>query len=221
MLAQAAFERLVVLRFGFKLTLESDSHRTLFDTIGFKTLIKPSKEGLIRHLVRIKEVISQHKHKPQQKLSQKLNPIIRGWSNYYAPGASSASFSKADYLIYPKLEQWAKHRHPIKPVNGSTINTGTIGNNHWTFATSTGTILCHHTQIPIVRHIKVKDRKSQFDGDWSYWASRLGRYPGMGKTKAMLFKRQKGKCSGCELYFKEGELLEVDHIIPKRKGWEG
>ncbi len=31
-------------------------------------------------------------------------------------------------------------------------------------------------------------------------------------------QRQKGKCNHCGLYFKDGDVLEVDHIVPKSKG---
>ena len=35
---------------------------------------------------------------------------------------------------------------------------------------------------------------------------------------AYLLKSQKGKCALCGLYLKDGDLLEVDHLIPKSLG---
>ena len=35
---------------------------------------------------------------------------------------------------------------------------------------------------------------------------------------ATLLKKQKGICAQCGLYFKDGDLLEVDHIKPRRNG---
>ena len=35
---------------------------------------------------------------------------------------------------------------------------------------------------------------------------------------AALLKRQKGKCSYCGLYFRENDVMEVDHIVPKSNG---
>ena len=40
----------------------------------------------------------------------------------------------------------------------------------------------------------------------------------MPSQKASLLKKQKGKCNYCGLYFKDGDLLEKDHIIPKSRG---
>jgi 5-methylcytosine-specific restriction endonuclease McrA len=35
---------------------------------------------------------------------------------------------------------------------------------------------------------------------------------------AKLLKTQKGKCTHCGLFFREEDVLEVDHIIPESKG---
>ncbi len=36
--------------------------------------------------------------------------------------------------------------------------------------------------------------------------------------KSRLLKSQKGKCNSCGLTFRQDDVLEVDHIIPKSKG---
>jgi len=51
-----------------------------------------------------------------------------------------------------------------------------------------------------------------------YWSSRMGKHPEMPKRTASLLKKQKGKCAHCELFFRDGDLLEVDHIVPHLKG---
>ncbi|MCA1904202.1 MAG: HNH endonuclease [Cyanobacteria bacterium KgW148] len=40
----------------------------------------------------------------------------------------------------------------------------------------------------------------------------------MPKTRATLLKRQKGKCAHCNLFFKENDVIELDHIQPTSKG---
>ncbi|WP_257237103.1 HNH endonuclease [Nostoc sp. 'Peltigera malacea cyanobiont' DB3992] len=35
---------------------------------------------------------------------------------------------------------------------------------------------------------------------------------------ATLLKKQKGKCTHCGLFFRENDVMEVDHKIPKSKG---
>jgi RNA-directed DNA polymerase len=72
--------------------------------------------------------------------------------------------------------------------------------------------------MPIKRHTKVQNGRSPYDGDWIYWATRRGEHPETTKAIGSLLKRQQGKCVWCELYFKDGDLLEMDHIIPKSLG---
>ena len=78
--------------------------------LGFNTLITPSKAKIKTHLVKIAEVIETHKTAPQAALISKLNPIIRGWSNYYSTVVSKETFSKVDALTYDKLRAWARKR---------------------------------------------------------------------------------------------------------------
>ena len=46
----------------------------------------------------------------------------------------------------------------------------------------------------------------------------MGKHPEMPTEKAVLLKRQKGRCAYCGLHFRDGDLLETDHITPKFKG---
>ena len=93
-----------------------------------------------------------------------------------------------------------------------------ISSGKWNFAVNERLALIKHASIPIQEYVKVQGKRSPFDGDWVYWATRMGKYPNLPKREAELLKRQKGKCAYCGLYFKDGDTLEVDHIIPKALG---
>lgn len=43
-----------------------------------------------------------------------LNPIIKGWGNYYKYGTSANVFHRMDWEIFKKIWQWARRRHPQK-----------------------------------------------------------------------------------------------------------
>ncbi|MGK7933665.1 MAG: group II intron reverse transcriptase/maturase, partial [Microcystaceae cyanobacterium] len=191
--------------------------------LGFKTIIKPSKEKIKAHIEKLGKVIDKHKSSPQIALINELNPIIRGWSNYYRAVCSKKIFSYCDHILYQQLKRWAERRHPNK--NKHWVKNKywhTSGDRNWVFASkSKGKIdfeLLEHKKIDIERHIKVKSGRSLFDGELIYWSTRMGRHPEIPLTKATLLKRQKGKCNHCGLHFKDGDVLEVDHIIPNSKG---
>ena len=71
---------------------------------------------------------------------------------------------------------------------------------------------------PIKRHVKVQGTKSPFDGNWIYWTKRQGNYPETPPKIAYLLRSQKGTCAYCGLYLKDGDLVEIDHRIPKSLG---
>ncbi|MDJ1173899.1 group II intron reverse transcriptase/maturase [Roseofilum capinflatum] len=81
-----------------------------------------------------------------------------------------------------------------------------------------GEVIARHKSSPIVRHVKVKGMKSPYDGELTYWSSRMGKHPEMPNEKAALLKKQKGKCNYCGQYFRDGDLMEIDHVIPKALG---
>ncbi len=195
------------------------------DLLGFKTIITPSKEKVKVHLDKIADVIDRHKAAPQLSLIGHLNPIIRGWSNYYATVVSQVTYSRCDYLMYQKLLAWAKRRHSNKSVKFiSRKYWKSIGDKNWAFATredESALRLLSHAETPIVRHVKVKGESSPYDGKLNYWSKRRGEHPLMPKREAKLLKKQKGKCAHCGLYFREEDVLEVDHVVPKSKGGKG
>ncbi|GCA83568.1 group II intron-encoded protein LtrA [Microcystis aeruginosa NIES-2522] len=190
--------------------------------LGFKTLIKPSAEKVKSHLKKLGEVVNSQKSSPQDALIKRLNPIIRGWSNYYSSVVSSKTFTDCDYYFFEKLKRWAYRRHPMK--NKTWIMRKywhTEGKDNWVFSTRGGKNpfkLARHLDTKIVRYVKVKGDKSPYDGDLIYWSSRMGKHPEMPPEKAVLLKRQQGRCAYCGLYFQDGDILETDHIIPKSKG---
>jgi Restriction endonuclease len=46
----------------------------------------------------------------------------------------------------------------------------------------------------------------------------MGHDPEIPMRVTKLLQRQKGKCPECGLYFKYGDQMEVDHILPTRYG---
>jgi RNA-directed DNA polymerase len=191
--------------------------------LGFKTIIRPSNEKVKAHIQKLNETIRKHKSSPQIILINNLNPIIRGWSNYYRAACSKETFSHCDHILYLQLKRWAERRHPMKSKEWvKNKYWHTEKDRNWIFSVKeSGEIifsLIEHRETPIVRHTKVKGNCSPFDGDFVYWSSRRGKYPGTPSSIAKMLKVQKGKCNYCGLYFQEEDLIEKDHIIPTSKG---
>ncbi|NEO82454.1 group II intron reverse transcriptase/maturase [Moorena sp. SIO4G3] len=186
---------------------------------GFKTIIKPSKEKVLKHYGQLSEVIDQHKAAPQETLIRRLKPIILGWCNYNRSVCSKETFQTLGHLLWNKLQRWGYRRHPKKSKSWVAKKYwGTIGKDNWTFMTGEDNYLPKHAKIEIIRHIKVKENRSPYDGDLIYWNDRMKNHPEMTSQKGRLLKRQEGKCADCGLTFKDGDLLEKHHIIPRALG---
>lgn len=73
--------------------------------LGFRTIIKPSKDAQKRHLAQMADVIKEHRSAPQTVLIVKLNRKIRAWSNYYRTCSFQHVFSRMDYQLHWKLRR--------------------------------------------------------------------------------------------------------------------
>jgi RNA-directed DNA polymerase len=191
-------------------------------TLGFKTIIKPSEKAIKGHYEKLAGIIDNHKAKPQTALIGKLNPIIRGWANYYKTACSKETYSKLGHLLYGKLRRWANRRHPNKSSHWVIEKYWcTVGMNNWRFGYTKGEeqyLLFQHSATEITRHVKVKGTASPYDGETTYWASRMGKHPEVKASVARHLKKQKGICNYCKLTFRPEDKIEIDHIVPQKAG---
>src|SRR5215471_12748626 len=183
--------------------------------LGFKTLIKPAKAKVKDHLATLGRVIKRGKALSQGPLIRQLNPIIRGWANYYRIGVSYAVYERLDHLTWIKLRHWARWRHPRKSTAWAIRRYWHRVGTRLTFATSAtdpnAVHLLAHSEVPMTRHVKVQGNRSPYDGDGVYWSTRQGRHPNVGARRARLLKQQHGRCRRCGLFFQHDDRIEVDH----------
>jgi RNA-directed DNA polymerase len=210
---QAGFDFL-----GFNIRQYAVSKNATKGGYGFKTLIKPSKKALQTHLEIIKATLRKMRGATQEAVIRELNPIITGWSRYYCTSVARKTFETADHETHKKLWRWARFRHNHKGKKWIKRQYfRSHGGFQWRFQTQNGKFLMLHRDHSIVRHTKVKGRMSPYDGNWTYWATRLGKNPLISPRVAKLLKRQSGKCTQCKLYFDTGSILEVHHVDHNHK----
>jgi RNA-directed DNA polymerase len=186
----------------------------------FKTIIKPSRQSVQKHYRRIATVIARYNTAPQMALIRTLNPIMRGWSNYYATVVTKVAFSRLDHLVTHRLLRWAKRRHPHQSRRWLARHYWQVEktSRRWIFRVPNHVHLYQYADTPIKRHVKVQGTRSPFDGDWLYWGQRLGRHPELPTHVAKLLKAQSGRCAACGLHFRDTDILEIDHVVPKQYG---
>ncbi|MEH2175598.1 group II intron reverse transcriptase/maturase [Nostoc sp.] len=198
--------------------------------LGYKTYIKPSKEAVKAHYQRLANEIDKLKScQSQVELIKRLNPIITGWSNYYSKVNSAEIFQELDNLLTLKLIAWTKARHLHKSTKRWTRKYfGSKGGSNWIFRAITvraasqreskTLYLTYHSDFHIQKFVKVKGEVSPYNGDFIYWATRMGKSVELPTRVSKLLKKQNGKCTECNMYFRDGDVMEVDHVIPRSKG---
>jgi RNA-directed DNA polymerase len=186
--------------------------------VGCVTRIEPSPKAVKRHAEKLRETVKRHSANKEAEMIEALNPQIAGWSNYYKYVASHAVFHKLGTMLFAMLYAWAKRRHP-KKGKGWIVRKYWRVTGGWRFQTPDGqSQLRRHDQTHYQCYVKVAGARSPYDGDWLYWSVRLGYHPKVPPRVAKLLKRQGGKCRECGLCFREGDVWEVDHLIPRKRG---
>ena len=227
---------------GLKLNEEKTRIKNIeegIDFLGFtirqfkgKTLEKPQKEKVLAKLQEIRDWLKEHKHAKPIDVIGYLNPIIRGFGNYYRIGSSKKVMGYFDYQIFTALWRWAKRRHPNKGKNW--VKTKYFKNHRgrdWVFfGTTKGrgdklkTLhLTNAQDIPIVRHVKVKGNNSPDDPTLNkYWLDRRNKtgktYWEKGTNLHKIANRQKWRCPVCGEHLFNGEELQTHHIIRVKDG---
>ncbi|MHA1147653.1 MAG: reverse transcriptase domain-containing protein [Promethearchaeota archaeon] len=145
---------------------------------GVVCLVKPSEKAIQRHLEHIKIVISKNKQMSADELISKLNPIIRGWANYYCYSSAKETFNYIDYRIWKMLWSWCLRRHPRKGKQWIRHRYFmNIGKRTWIFGERKENILVFSRSLRAgVRYTLVKGYSSPYDANLhDYWQKRYGK----------------------------------------------
>lgn len=192
---------------------------------GWKLLIKPSKQSVQRLRDKLKaEWRAGHGHKASAVISR-LNPIIRGWANYFRIGVSSRVFRDLDHWMFYRAIRYARRMHSGKPKYWWQARYfGQWNSNRrdrWVFGDKqTGYHLLKFAWFPIKRHVLVKGRASPDDPTLhAYWLAR-GRAKAitLSDSQRKLAIRQNGLCPVCGDSLFNGEALEKHYRVPRRDG---
>jgi RNA-directed DNA polymerase len=228
---------------GLELNSEKTQIRQVcqgFNFLGFQIrqysrqecLSTPQKEKVLAKLREIKAWLRRHRTVKPETVIRYLNPILRGWANYYRYGASKQTFSDFDHRMVMMLWQWAKRRHPNKGkkwVKRKYFRT--LKGDQWRFYAPTQDrngkqkylYLNRMSEVEIRRYVKVKGLASPDDPQLSeYWKKRqtnLGKdYWARGSKHYQVAQNQQWGCPVCGEYLLNGERIHTHHRKAIKEG---
>jgi RNA-directed DNA polymerase len=80
--------------------------------IGVKAVYTyPSKKALASIVDKVRRLTRRARHRTLADLLRRLNPVLRGWCNYFRHGVSSRSFNYVDHFAFWRVVGWLRKRH--------------------------------------------------------------------------------------------------------------
>lgn len=161
-----------------------------FDFLGFnlrkynngKLLIRPTKDSVKGIIGKVRQIIKSHRGNDTWTLIRALNPVIRGWANFYRPVCSSQSFAQVDNAIFKNLWNWVRRRHEHKGKRWSrqkyfrrhrTSSWSFFGTRTRPDGTKVYLDLYKAGWTQIVRHVPIRANANPFDPSWrAYFRTR-------------------------------------------------
>ena len=172
---------------------------------GGKLLIKPSKAAIRRIRERLRTELRALLGHTARAVIRRLNPMIRGWANYYRTHVAGEIFGDLDAYLWRLTWKWAVRSHANKPK--AWVFARSFGRfnkarqDRWVFGDRQGGSYMHRfAWTNIVRHQTVWQRASPDDPELAeYWARRRSRavLP-INNTSLRLHKTQDGCCPICK-----------------------
>jgi RNA-directed DNA polymerase len=71
----------------------------------------PSKKALNAIVDKVRSLTVRAKHRTLADLLRRLNPVLRGWCNYFRHGVSSRTFNYVDHYAFWRIVSWLRKRH--------------------------------------------------------------------------------------------------------------
>lgn len=197
---------------------------------GYITLIKPAKEKVKEVKQKLREIWLEKVGNTVENLVNKINPIIRGWANYYSHVVSLDTFTELDHWMFRRECRFTNKRHPTKN-HGWKVQRyfGRLNPNYpnqkWVFGSKeTGAFIIRFANTPIVRHNCVPFDDSPDNPDptarehFEKKKTKNDEAKKLNKRKQGIAKKQNFNCPHCKQSLFNGEPYDVHHKVPKKDG---
>jgi RNA-directed DNA polymerase len=218
--------RIVPISQGFDFLGFNVKHYQVSTTrTGWKLLIIPSKTSIQKLRLRLREEWLALKGHNLRDILIRLNPLIRGWANYFRTQVAMRTFSKLDHYMNLRERRYVYRMHPNKSRHWAIAKYfGKLNpskRTHWVFGDKdSGAYLLMFKWFNIIRHTLVKGTHSPDDPALRpYWKKReLAKVKFMKPNLKRLALNQEGKCPKCgESLFIE-ENIEQHHVMARTVG---
>jgi len=193
-------------------------HNSLNMNLDTVLVIEPTKGAIQNVKDEIKEAVK--KEKSIKSILRKLNPILRGWTEYYRISAhSKEAFKEVGNFLWETMRNWAKSKH-LGITDEEVMRKYVIkGKSHkWMWGANDKEVLLNPATVSswTLRPIKL-DKNPYLLENKDYFEKRK-ELRSASKFRSIIYKKFNYKCIVCNQELQNGEPIELDHIIPKKDG---
>src|SRR5450631_357783 len=149
------------------------------------------EKGICAVLTTIRGIIRGSHGASAAVLVARINPVVRGWTNYHRHVACSRVFSSMDNEIWLSLWRWARRRHTNKSAEGVKDKCcPTQGARRWRFSgafvdasgTKRVTPVFLASSVHFQRHIPIRSDANPFDPEWDAYFQKRRRRPSVARA---------------------------------------
>jgi RNA-directed DNA polymerase len=194
---------------------------------GWKLLIKPARKSIAAFREKLQDTFRRLHGNNATALIQVLNPILRGWANYYRSVVSSETFDQLESYIFWKVRRWISKTHPNQSFTWRNQRYWgqhpAYPGSRWSFVDpNTGMVLYRMGYTSIQRHVLIQGDASPDNPELrEYFEQRnqrsrqIGDYP---QSAQRIIQLQKAKCPHCGQSLLNGEEVHIHHKTPRQQG---
>jgi RNA-directed DNA polymerase len=128
----------------------------------------PSKKALTSITAKVRAVTNRARHRTLADLLRQLNPVLRGWCNYFRHGVSSATFGYLGLFAWRRVARWLRKRHPR--VNWKQLRRRYLSGSPGWRPIEDGIELFYPQQVTITRY---RWRAANIPTPWTSLAAEL------------------------------------------------
>jgi RNA-directed DNA polymerase len=110
----------------------------------------PSKKALASITGKVRAVTNKRGHRTLADLLRQLNPVVRGWCNYFRFGSSTATFHYLDAFTWRRVTLWLRKQHP--GINWRTLRRRYLTGDPGWRPTENGITLFVPQQVTVTRY---------------------------------------------------------------------
>jgi RNA-directed DNA polymerase len=89
----------------------------------------PARKAVRAVMAKVKTICRLNVNLPLEVLLHQLNPVLRGWTNHFQPGVSSATFGYLRAYVWQRVIGWIRRKH--RRMNWKELRRRYCGGGWW------------------------------------------------------------------------------------------